>query len=91
MATYCKACGHLIHSLCKVQQEVIQRRDSFGGVRSHIICWRAIALNLTATVFLVKEQAQESCYSVAEIYGELRRDLQLLREKLHISFDIVQV
>ena len=42
-------------------------------------------------VFLAKEQAQESCYSVAEIYGELHRDFQLLREKLHISFYIVQV
>ena len=31
-----------LHSLCKVQQEVIQRRDSFGGVRGHISCWRAI-------------------------------------------------
>ena len=86
-----------LHSLCKVQQEIIQRRDSFGGVRGHISCWRAVALNLTATGFFwrkstyIKEQAQESCYSVAEIYGELRRDLQLLREKLHIGFDVVQV
>ena len=38
-----------LHSLCKVQQEVIQRRDSFGGVRGPISCWRAVALNLTAT------------------------------------------
>ena len=57
-------------------------------MHGHISCWRAVALNLTVTGFLAKEQAQESCYSVAEIYGELRRDLQLLREKLHIGFDV---
>ena len=74
------------------------RRLSSGGTASVVYavilysCWRAVALNLTAMpVFLAKEQAQESCYSVAEIYGELRRDLQLLREKLHIGFDVVQV
>ena len=42
-----------LYSLCKVQQaEVIQLRDSFGGVRGHIGCWRAVALNLSATFFL---------------------------------------
>ena len=46
-------------------------------------------MNLTATGFFGERAS--TCYSVAKIYGELRRDLQLLREKLHIGFDVVQV
>ena len=50
-------------------------------------------MNLTATGFLAKEQAQESCYSVAEIYGELHRDLQLLfsANKLADSFSLLRL
>ena len=82
MATYCKASGHYILS-------VKYNKRLSGGVRGHISCWRAVAFNLTATVFFGERAS--TCYSVAEIYGELRRDLQLLREKLHIGFDVVQV
>ena len=52
MAAYCKVYGHY----CKVQQEVTQRHDSFSGVHGHISCWRAITLNLTATVFWRKSK-----------------------------------
>ena len=88
MAAYCKVCGHY----CKVQEEVIQWRDSFSGVRGHISCWRAITLNLTATVFWQKSKQfcmyrrvvtalRRYTVSVAEIYGKLRRDLQILQGK----------
>ena len=78
-----------LHSLCKVQQEVIQLRDNFGGVRGHISCWRAVALNLSATFFLGERASTGEL--LQRCGGELRRDLQLLREKLHIGFDVVQV
>ena len=69
-----------LHSLCKAQQEVS------SSVIASVVCADQLregrSIEPDWHVFLVKEQAQESCYSVA---GELRRDLQLLREKLHIS------
>ena len=68
MVTYCKTCGHYILS-------VKYNRRLSSGVIASVVCAdqlrRAVALSLTGTFFLAKDQAQESCYSVTEIYGEL--------------------
>ena len=94
MAACCKACREEIVSVKD------GRRLSSGAVAS-VVC--AVITNLllegcsnrtTADChfFLAKEPAVfcRRCY-VAKKYGELRKDLQLLRERLHISFDRDQV
>ena len=49
MATYCKACGHYILSVKYNRRLSSGVTASVVYVRGHISCWRAVALNVTAT------------------------------------------